>query len=151
MTGKEAALYEMLAPVVSGLGFQLWGVEFLAQGRRSVLRVYIDSESGVGVDDCASVSRQASALLDVEDPISGEYVLEVSSPGLDRPLYNLEQFSAYTGSLVKLRLRMPFEGRRKFIGRLSAVNDENIALQVEETEYLLPFDLIDKANVEPEF
>lgn len=151
MAAKESALYDMLEPVVAELGFVLWGVEFLAQGRSSTLRVYIDHADGVGVDDCAAVSRQASALLDVEDPISGEYVLEVSSPGMDRPLYTLEQFTAYVGSLVKLRLRMPIEGRRKFIGRLSAVNENEIALQVEETEYLLPLDAVDKANVVPEF
>ncbi|MDH2434147.1 ribosome maturation protein RimP [Pokkaliibacter plantistimulans] len=151
MTSKEAALHKMLTPIVTGLGFTLWGIEFLAQGRRSVLRIYIDHESGIGVDDCAKVSHQASALLDVEDPISGEYVLEVSSPGMDRPLYTPEQFQAYVGAIVKLRLRMPFDGRRKFVGRLNAIENDEVVLQVDDAEYLLPFELIDKANVVPEF
>ncbi|MFB9886638.1 ribosome maturation factor RimP [Balneatrix alpica] len=152
MSTKELALIKMLEPVVTGLGFVLWGLEFLNQGRNSVLRIYIDKpDVGINVDDCASVSRQASAILDVEDPIAGEYVLEVSSPGMDRPLFNLEQFQGYIGSLVKLRLRMPFEGRRKFVGRLNGIENDEIVLQVESTEYLLPYELIEKANVVPEF
>ena len=91
-----------------------------------MLRVYIDSENGVGVDDCAKVSRQVSGVLDVEDPISGEYTLEVSSPGMDRPLFKLSQYQDYIGHVVQLRLRMPFDGRRKFKGVLNGIEDEDI-------------------------
>lgn len=113
--------------------------------------MYIDSENGIGVDDCAKVSHQISGVLDVEDPIAGEYNLEVSSPGMDRPLYTLEQYAQYIGSDISVRLRIPFEGRRKFLGRLTGIEDGDVVLTAEEHEYLLPFDQIDKANVVPRF
>jgi ribosome maturation factor RimP len=105
----------------------------------------------VGVEDCERVSRQVSSLLDVEDPIRSEYTLEVSSPGMDRPLFRLEQFQANVGERVALRLRQPFEGRRKFTGLLKTVENEEIVLEVDDEEYLLPYELIDKANVVPQF
>ena len=101
---------EMIEPVVNGLGCQLWGIEKLSQGKYSVLKIYIESEKGIDVDDCARVSRQVSALLDVEDPFKGNYTLEVSSPGLDRRLFKLNQFDSYKGAQVKLSLRRPYEG-----------------------------------------
>jgi ribosome maturation factor RimP len=145
------ALKELIEPSVIALGLQLWGFEMLSQGRQSLLRIYIDSENGVDVDDCAKVSRQVSGVLDVEDPISGEYTLEVSSPGMDRPLFTLEQYKAYIGHVVQLRLRMPFDGRRKFKGVLSGIEDEDIVLVVDQDEYLLPIDHIEKANIVPQF
>jgi len=90
---KVEALQAMLAPAVAAVGFELWGVEFFQQGRHSVLRLFIDGPEGVGVDDCARVSHQASGVLDVEDPIAGEYTLEVSSPGWDRPLFTLAHYA----------------------------------------------------------
>jgi len=103
------------------------------------------------VDDCARVSHQVSGILDVEDPIPEQYMLEVSSPGMDRPLYTLEQFQAYAGHQVQLRLRMPFEGRRKFKGLLNGVEGDEVLLVVDDEEYLLPIDYIDRANVIPQF
>lgn len=151
MSGKAEQLTEMLAPSITGLGYELWGVEFIGQGRKATLRIYIDAEQGITVDDCSKVSHQVSGVLDVEDPIPGEYTLEVSSPGMDRPLFNVEQYKLYTGAKLSVRLRMAFEGRRKFVGRLHGVEGDEIVLAVDEHEYLLPLDSIDKAQVVPEF
>ncbi|MFC3149467.1 ribosome maturation factor RimP [Litoribrevibacter euphylliae] len=151
MSTKSNQLQEMLAPVVDSLGYEFWGLEYIAQGKHSILRVFIDHENGIQVDDCAKVSRQLSAVLDVEDPISSEYSLEVSSPGMDRPLFTLEQFEKYIGQVVAVKLRFPFDGRRKFTGRLNGVEDSDIVVQVDNHEYCLPIDSIEKANVEPQF
>src|SRR5699024_5159739 len=108
------------------MGFELWGLELQAQGKNSRLVIYIDSPDGITVDHCADVSRQISGILDVEDPISGQYQLEVSSPGMERPLFTLEQFRQYAGSIVTLRLRAPYDGRRKFKGLLAGVEDDEV-------------------------
>lgn len=144
-------LQELLAPVIEAMDYQCWGVEFISQGKHSILRVFIEREDGITVDDCELVSRQISALLDVEDPVSGEYTLEVSSPGMDRPLFNKQQFATYTGHLVKIRTRMAIEERRNFQGVLRGIEGEDVVVQVDNFEYLLPLDLIEKANVIPVF
>lgn len=148
---KEQQLQAMLAPTITGLGYEFWGLEYLTHGRQAVLRVFIDSPNGIGVEDCATVSRQVSAVLDVEDPIPVEYTLEVSSPGMDRPLFTLDQYTRHVGELVKLRLRAPFEGRRNFSGQLVGIEGDEIVIVVDEHEYLLPIELIDKANIVPRF
>jgi ribosome maturation factor RimP len=148
---KDQQLHAILAPTVAALGYELWGLEYFTHGSQSVLRVFIDKADGIHVEDCALVSRQISAVLDVEDPIAGEYTLEVSSPGMDRPLFTLEQFGLYIGEQVRIRLRMPFEGRRNFSGRLVALENEDVVVSVDEHEYLLPFDTIDKAHIVPRF
>ena len=151
MVSKHGQLENLLAPVVKSFGCELWGLDFFSQGKRSLLRLYIEKPGGVSLEDCERVSRQVSSILDVEDPIAKGYTLEVSSPGMDRPLFNLEQYRAYIGSEISLRLRTPFEGRRKFTGVLHAIEDDEVVLQVGEDEYLLPFELIEKANVVPNF
>ena len=151
MSSKLEQLQAMLAPVVESLGYQCWGVEFISQGRHSLLRVYIDHADGILIDDCEAVSRQISAVLDVEDPITSEYTLEVSSPGMDRPLFTLEQFAAHAGEQVRIKLRSPFEGRRNFQGLLRGVEDQDVVVQVDNHEFLLPVDLIEKANIIPRF
>ncbi len=151
MSGKQRLLDEMIRPVVEGLGFEFWGMEFVSQGKHSVLRVFIDSENGIMLEDCEVVSRQVSGVMDVEDPIAGEYALEVSSPGMDRPLYTLDQFERYAGHKVSLKLRMPFDGRRKFEGVLKGIEGNDVVIVVEDSEYLFPVDSIDKANVVPQF
>jgi ribosome maturation factor RimP len=148
---KDQQLHTMLAPTIVALGYEFWGLEYFTHGSQAVLRVFIDNPNGIGVDDCALVSRQVSAVLDVEDPIAGEYTLEVSSPGMDRPLFTLEQFRLYIGEQVKIRLRMPFEGRRNFSGRLVSVEDDDVVVAVDEHEYLLPHETIDKAHLIPSF
>ncbi|KSN85177.1 ribosome maturation factor RimP [Pseudomonas aeruginosa] len=151
MSSKLEQLQALLAPVVEVLGYECWGVEFISQGRHSVLRVYIDRPEGILIDDCEAVSRQVSGILDVEDPISGEYTLEVSSPGMDRPLFTLEQFAKHAGEQVKIRLRSPYEGRRNYQGILRGVEEQDVVVLVDDHEYLLPIDSIDKANIIPRF
>jgi ribosome maturation factor RimP len=147
MSAREEKLRDLLAPTVEAQGFQLWGLEHHSQGRRSLLRLYIDAEDGVDVDDCARVSEQVSALLDVEEPISGDYVLEVSSPGVDRRLFRPDQYAAYIGEELEVRLRRPYEGRRKFCGVLRGMEDGDVVLLVDDHEYLLPFGDIERAQL----
>ena len=151
MSSKLEQLQAIVAPVIEALGYQCWGVEFLSQGKHSLLRIYIDHADGILVDDCEKVSRQISGVLDVEDPISNEYTLEVSSPGMDRPLFTLEQLAAHAGEQVKIKLRTPFDGRRNFQGVLRGVEEQDVVVLVDEHEYLLPIDAIDKANIVPRF
>ena len=149
MATREQQLTELLEPTVEALGFELWGVEYVASGKHTLLRLYIDAEQGITVDNCAAVSEQVSAVMDVEDPISSEYTLEVSSPGMDRLLFKLDQYPAYVGEWVELRLRSPFEGRRKFLGVLKGIEGDEVVIQVDDHEYLLPHSAIDKARVQP--
>ncbi|MCR8921237.1 ribosome maturation factor RimP [Dasania sp. GY-MA-18] len=151
MAGKDALLLELIKPVVEALELQLWGVEYLAHAKQTVVRIYIDSPKGIDVDDCAAVSRQVSSVFDVEDPIAGEYTLEVSSPGMARPLFSLEQYQIHKGDMVKIKLRVAYEGRRNFTGQLVGVEDEDVVIVVDDHEYLLPFEMIDKANIVPQF
>lgn len=151
MASKQTQLEVMLEPVVGALDCELWGLEYVAQGKKSLLRLYIEKEGGVQLEDCEQVSRQVSATLDVEDPIQGEYTLEVSSPGMDRPLFTLDHYTRCIGEQVVIRLRVAFEGRRKFNGLLKGVENDEIVLEIENEEYLLPFELIDKANIVPRF
>lgn len=151
MSAKMKLLHELIEPAVSALGFQLWGLDYISQGKHSVLRIYIDAEAGINVDDCAKVSHQVSGILDVEDPISSQYMLEVSSPGMDRPLFTLEQFAEYAGQQADIKLRIAFDGRRRFKGRLNGVEGDEVLLVVDDEEYLLPIDSIDKANIVPQF
>ena len=146
----SAQLRFLIEPVVTGMGFELWGVEYLTQGRYSVLKIFIDSENGIDVDDCASVSRQVGSLLDVEEPLRGQYTLEVSSPGMDRRLFTFEQFDLMKGSQVKLKLNKPFDGKKRFTGLLVGTEDKEIVLRVGEEETLFPYEMIDRANVVPE-
>ena len=151
MAAVDSTLKALLQPVVEALGCELWGLQLESGGKRKLLRIYIDREEGIAVEDCERVSRQSGAVLDVEDAISGEYVLEVSSPGMDRPLYELGQYERYIGEDVSLRLRFAYDGRRNFKGRLVGVDGDEIVLVVADTEYLFPVEGIDKANVVPRF
>ena len=148
----ETRIVDLLEPSVRGLGYELLGVEFTGQGQHSRLRIFIDRDGGVNLDDCELVSRQVSAVLDVEDPIRGHYALEVSSPGLDRPLFKLEHFSRFVGSLVKIRLRNALTGQRNFKGKIVRVDDRAIVIEQEDAgEISLAHDNIDKANLIPIF
>lgn len=149
MASKAQQIEELLAPTVEAMGFELWGLEYLSQGRHTLLRVYIEHEDGISVDHCAAVSEQVSSLLDVEDPITGEYTLEVSSPGMDRLLFKLEQYLAYVGEMIEIRLRTAYEGRRKFTGILKGTEGEDVVVHVDDHEYLLPHSAIEKARVQP--
>ncbi len=147
-----AQLEEMITPVVNAMGYEIWGVERLSQGNHATLKVFIDAEAGINVDDCADVSRQISALFDVEDPISGKYTLEVSSPGMDRRLFKLHQCQEFAGAMVKVSLRRALDGRRRYKGRLVGTEGEEVVVRTEETEEILvPFEDIERINVVPEY
>jgi len=115
------------------------------------LRVYIEHENGIDVDDCAEVSHQISAILDVEDPISTEYNLEVSSPGLDRPLFKKEHYQAVIGEVVSIKLSVPLNGRRKFKGPLVAIENNDLIVNVDGEHYQLEINNIEKGNIVPRF
>lgn len=141
----------MLRPSVEQVGKELLGVEFISAGNNSILRLFIDHENGIDVDDCAEVSRQVGAILDVEDPISSEYSLEVSSPGVDRPLFDLAHFEAVIGETVEIKLSIPLNGRRKFKGLLEAIENDTLVVVVDGIDYELAYSNIDKANLVAKF
>ncbi len=151
MSRLEDKLTDMLEPGVEALGFELVGVEFVRAGKHSILRVFIDHENGITVDDCAEVSHQASAILDVEDPISTEYNLEISSPGMDRPLFKEKHYIASVGEIVQLRTRMPIDNRRNFKGKLLACENGNVSIEVDGQQFQLAVANIEKGNVVPTF
>ena len=144
---RNNQLNELIEPVVDSLGFEFVGLEYLSGASPSVLRIYIDQEQGINVDDCATVSRQVSAVLDVEDPISGEYNLEVSSPGLNRPLFKMAHYQQVTGERIKVQSRYPIAGRRKFTGTLLSTDEKQITLQVDNEQVTLSLAEIDKGKL----
>jgi len=151
LASLEERLTAMFKPNVEDLGYELVGIEYVRAGKHSTLRVYIDHENGILVDDCAAVSREISALMDVEDPITNEYTLEVSSPGLERPLFSADQYAAFIGSEVKVQLRMPIQNRRRWKGVIASVEGEIICVNVDGTEERFALSNIQKANIVPKF
>ncbi len=150
MAGRAHTQLEgLISPVVLSLGYEFVGLEYLPQGKHSLLRIYIDKPEGITVDDCGTVSHQVSGVLEVEDPIKGHYVLEVSSPGLDRPLFKLEDFERFSGHHVQIKLQIPLNGRRNFKGLLQGVQvaDQRVELAVDEEIFSLPWDRIEKARL----
>lgn len=143
----EEKIQTLLQPTIESMGFDFWGCEYLAAGKHSTLRIYIDKPDGVTVDDCGLVSRQISAIMDVEDPISSAYMLEVSSPGVDRQLFRQEQYPAHKGRLLRVRTTSPILGRRNFKGPLLEVFEEHIDIEVDGEIFSIEFALIDKANL----
>ena len=152
MLRQEDKLSKLVTSGVTALGYELVGIEQLSQGRHSVVRIYIDSERGITLDDCDKVGRQIGAILEVEDPIRGQYNLEISSPGLDRPLFTLAHFERFIGKQVSLRLHRPMEGQRKFKGIIEGVEGSRIQIALENEKVLeLELDEIEKANLIPVF
>ncbi len=147
MTRDE--LIELLEPTIDRLGYELSDLEVKLGGKHGVLRVFIDKPDGIGLDDCGKVSLAVSAILDVEDPLPGHYDLEVSSPGLDRKLTKTEHFQRFTGETVKVQMRFPIEGRRRFRGTLVSSDDENIVVEVDGVSHTLPVATIDTARLVP--
>ncbi len=144
-------LTALLGPAVTALGCELVGIEYLPSGKHSVLRIYIDREGGVTLDDCQSVSHQVSGILDVEDPIPGQFTLEVSSPGLDRLLFDAKDFERFAGHRVTIRNRLAIDGQRKFTGVLLGLEDDAVVIRIDDdTEVLLPLDQVDQARLVPE-
>lgn len=151
MATLEQNLQDMLQGSVEDLGFELWGIECQRAGRFMTVRLFIDKEGGVSVDDCADVSRQVSAILDVEDPIADKYNLEVSSPGLDRPLFTLSQYERFIGEDIALHLRIPMSDRRKWQGKLEKIENDMVTLIVDGQQQVFVFGNIQKANIIPKF
>lgn len=147
----SAKLNGIIAPAVTALGYELVGCELTSGGRGSLIRIYIDSPAGITVDDCERVSRQVSAILDVEDPIPAGYDLEVSSPGLDRPLFTLDHYRRFIGKRVRIRLHRPQNDRRNYTGVLKAVEQELVVVEGDGQIWKLPFADIEKGNLIPEF
>ena len=139
----------MLEPTVRALGYEISDLEVRLGGHDGVIRVFIDKPDGVGLDDCEKVSRQISTFLDVEDPVPGHYVLEVSTPGLDRRLTKLEHFQRFTGEDVRIKLRFPLHGRRNYRGALTAANDASIDVEVDGELHSLPIAAIESVRLVP--
>lgn len=153
MKKVDPVLQERLEKLISAMGFELAGCELFSQGGQMVLRIYIDTETkdkkGITVDDCSKVSRQVSAMLDVENLIQYRYTLEVSSPGINRPLFEIKHFQKYIGSHVKVTVSAPIKERRQLKGILQRIEGENLFLLLDEVgeEVIVPFSAIEKANV----
>ncbi|HEX2494145.1 MAG TPA: ribosome maturation factor RimP [Steroidobacter sp.] len=143
-------LSELLAPVVAGLGYELWELEFLPRAGGGLLRIYIDSDVGISLDDCERTSHAVSEALDAADPIPGTYTLEVSSPGLDRVLRTQAHFERFAGERVRLEMMQPIDGRKRFTGRLARVGAGEITLELERGEVTLPIEDIHKARLAPD-
>lgn len=148
MKNINPAFKERLSTLIHAMGYELYGSELLPRGHQSLFRIYIDKKNGVTIDDCSAVSLQVSALMDVEDPIGGRYTLEVSSPGVDRPLFEIEHYQKYVGSRIKVKLRMAIAQHKQYKGIIKAVKDNTIHLLVDgQQEVVLPFSMIEKANL----
>lgn len=144
-------LRQILTSVVEAMGYEWVGMEFHSSHPNGLLRIYIDSETGITLDDCQRVSHQLSGVLDVEDPIAGRYILEVSSPGLDRPLFEAKHFERFTGSQARLQLRVLLEGRRKLTGCLLGMRGgEVVIMDNEGREWQVPLEQVEKARLAPE-
>jgi ribosome maturation factor RimP len=143
-------LAELLGPVVGGLGYELWELEYQPRAGGGLLRVYIDSPDGISLDDCEKVSRTVSDTLDAADPIPGQYTLEVSSPGLDRVLRTRAHFQRFAGERVRLEMMQPIAGRKRFSGRLLDVGESEITLELDGGRINLPIDDIHRARLAPE-
>lgn len=150
MKKVEPKLQQQLNTLVQSMGYELWGCELFYQGGQKCLRIFIDHISGITVDDCAKVSHQISAFLDVNDPIQGRYSLEVSSPGINRPLFELEHFAKYLGKRVKIKLRREINGRKKLVGTIRNIDQTHIHLMVIDMpspDIKVPFEEVEKANL----
>ncbi len=144
-------LKRILTSVVEAMGYEWVGIEFHPRHANALLRIYIDSATGITLEDCQRVSHQVSGVLDVEDPIAGQYTLEVSSPGLDRPLFEARHFERFAGSEVRLQLREMLNGRRKLIGRLHGMRGDNVVIvDGEGQEWQVPLERIEKARLAPQ-
>ncbi len=141
----------MLLPVVEDLGYELWHLESVGAGRSRTVRLYIESPDGIALEDCEKVSREVSAVLDVEDDSSGQFQLEVSSPGLDRPLVTPEHFRRFVGEAARISMFAPVDGKKKLRGVILAVNGDTVDLGCDDQTYSLSMSDMAKARLEPVF
>ncbi|AFJ01751.1 hypothetical protein Q7C_578 [Methylophaga frappieri] len=138
---------QLIEASIETLGYELVGVEYLQGGHNPILRIYIDAEQGISIEDCERVSHQVSGVLDVEDPITKAYMLEVSSPGFDRPLFKKKDFVRFAGQMAKISTKLPVNGRRNFTGELQGVEDDEILIEVDGEVFSLPFTRLAKARL----
>ncbi len=150
MHRQHNELIELLEPVVTAMGYEMLGIEHFRQKDGSMLRLYIDNDAGITLDDCTRVNHQVIGVLDVHDPIKEKYFLEISSPGLDRPLFTLEQFQRFLGEKVKMKLREKIEKRRKITGVIKAVEETAVIVGADGIDYVIPADVIDSARLVPD-
>ena len=148
---SSAKLTPLLQPLIEDLGYEFVGLTHDGNPKNSVVVIYIDKSEGIAIEDCETVSREVAALLDVEDPIPGHYNLEVSSPGLDRPLFTLAQFEQFSGEIVKLTVFAPIEGRRKFKGAILGTADDQVRIDQDGAEVALEMSNIVKARLVPDY
>lgn len=144
-------LLNLIEPVVEGLGYECVGIEYSSHPKNGFLRIFVDKEGGVQMEDCTKVSHQISGVLDVEDPIAGEYNLEVSSPGMDRPLFKIQQFERFIGQIVQVNLFKPVDGRRNIKGVIEKVEGDDVYLLQEGQTYKVAFQAMSKARLEPDY
>jgi ribosome maturation factor RimP len=138
---------QLIEPSIESLSYELVGVEYIKGGPNPILRIYIDAEQGISIEDCERVSHQVSGVLDVEEPIKSAYMLEVSSPGFDRPLFKGKDFERFAGSQAKVTLKIPVDGRRNFTGILQGFADDKILIDVDGEVYELPISRLSKARL----
>ena len=151
-TKRASDLWSLIEPLVEGMGYEVVDIEFRPHPKNGLLRVYIDHERGIQLEDCEQVSRQISAMLDVEDPIPGHFNLEISSPGLDRPLRKEEDFERFAGEVVKIKMGMPnIEGQRNFTGKLLGLKDNEVLVEIDGEVHHLQLGGIEKAHIVPQF
>ncbi len=146
----ETKLTKLLEPVVESLGYELVLLEYMPQRGGAIVRLFIDSLGGITLQDCERVSREVSATLDVNDPIQGNYRLEVSSPGMDRPLVKPEHFERFVGHEISVKLATPRAGRRKFSGRLTGYANRAVSVQAEDGKFDFALDEIERAHLIPD-
>jgi len=144
-------IQQIVEDVVSSLGYELVGIEYMVGNHSGLLRIYIDKENGIVLNDCQAVSHQLSGVLDVEEPIQGHYDLEISSPGLDRPIFKAQDFERFAGSMVKIKLVSAIDGRKKYKGLLQGLQEEEVVIEQEGLEIRLSLANIDQARLVPEF
>lgn len=149
MYRQNQTLVRLLQPAIEALGYELLGIELGTRGGGDLVRVYIDREDGIRVEDCERVSEQVSGVLDVEDPLKGTYTLEVSSPGLDRPLFTLAHFARHVGDEASVKLRRSVAERRRLRGVIEAVTDNTIVMQVDGVRYEVEADRVEHARLIP--
>ncbi len=140
-------LNDIIKNTVEGLGFELWGYEYRPHSESALLRLFIEKDGGISIEDCSKVSRQIGAVLDVENIIPVAYILEVSSPGMDRVLFTPKQYQDYIGDTIKIRTRTPISERRNFKGSLVKTSDTIVTIKVDNQEFEIPFESIDRARL----
>ncbi len=144
-------LVNLIEPIITGLGYECVGIDYNPHPKHGLLRIYIDSEKGILLEDCTKVSHQISGVLDVEDPIQGEYQLEVSSPGADRPFFKVSQFERFIGSSVTVHLYKSIAGRRKITAVIEGIQGDVVLLREADQVFEIPFDAMSKARLVPEY